>query len=156
VDGVKIVCQNRKARHDYFTLDEYEAGMVLLGTEVKSLRLGLGNIKDSYATVRGGEVFLYNMHIGTYPFAAHGNHEPLRPRKLLLHKKEIKRLTGKVKEKGQALIPLRVYFKDGKAKVTLALATGKRKYDKREAIRKREEKRELDRAKRERNRRDPE
>ena len=156
MDGVKIVCQNRKARHDYFTLDEYEAGMVLLGTEVKSLRLGLGNIKDSYATVRGGEVFLYNMHIGAYPFAAHGNHEPLRPRKLLLHKKEIKRLTGKVKEKGQALIPLRVYFKDGKAKVTLALATGKRKYDKREAIRKREEKRELDRAKRERNRRDPE
>jgi SsrA-binding protein len=90
------------------------------------------------------------MHIGAYPFAAHGNHEPLRPRKLLLHKKEIKRLTSKIKEKGQTLIPLQVHFKDGKAKVTLALATGKRKYDKREAIRKREEKRELDRAKRER------
>ncbi len=148
--GVKIVCQNRKARHDYFILDQYEAGMVLLGTEVKSLRLGRANIRDSYATVRGGEVFLYNMHIGAYPFAAHGNHEPLRPRKLLLHKKEIKRLTGKIKEKGQTLIPLQVHFKDGKAKVTLALATGKRKYDKREAIRKREEKRELDRAKRER------
>lgn len=147
--GVKIVCQNRKARHDYFILDQYEAGMVLLGTEVKSLRLGRANIRDSYATVRGGEVFLYNMHIGAYPFAAHGNHEPLRPRKLLLHKKEIKRLTGKIKEKGQTLIPLQVHFKDGKAKVTLALATGKRKYDKREAIRKREEKRELDRAKRE-------
>jgi len=150
VHGVKIVCQNRKARHDYFILDQYEAGMVLLGTEVKSLRLGRANIRDSYATVRGGEVFLYNMHIGAYPFAAHGNHEPLRPRKLLLHKKEIKRLTGKIKEKGQTLIPLQVHFKDGKAKVTLALATGKRKYDKREAIRKREEKRELDRAKRER------
>lgn len=148
--GVKIVCQNRKARHDYFILDQYEAGMVLLGTEVKSLRLGRANIRDSYATVRGGEVFLYNMHIGAYPFAAHGNHEPLRPRKLLLHKKEIKRLTGKIKEKGQTLIPLQVHFKDGKAKVTLALATGKRKYDKREAIRKREEKRELDLAKRER------
>lgn len=148
--GVKIVCQNRKARHDYFILDQYEAGMVLLGTEVKSLRLGQANIRDSYATVRGGEVFLYNMHIGAYPFAAHGNHEPLRPRKLLLHKKEIKRLTGKIKEKGQTLIPLQVHFKDGKAKVTLALATGKRKYDKREAIRKREEKRELDLAKRER------
>lgn len=148
--GVKIVCQNRKARHDYSILDQYEAGMVLLGTEVKSLRLGRANIRDSYATVRGGEVFLYNMHIGAYPFAAHGNHEPLRPRKLLLHKKEIKRLTGKIKEKGQTLIPLQVHFKDGKAKVTLALATGKRKYDKREAIRKREEKRELDRAKRER------
>ncbi|MBW1771012.1 MAG: SsrA-binding protein SmpB [Deltaproteobacteria bacterium] len=156
MDGVKIVCQNRKARHDYLILDEYEAGMVLLGTEVKSLRLGQANIRDSYATVRGGEVFLYNMHIGMYPFAAHGNHEPRRPRKLLLHKKEIKRLTGKVKEKGQTLIPLQVHFKDGKAKVTLALATGKRQYDKRQAIRKREEQRELDRAKRERNRRDPE
>ena len=146
--GVKIICQNRKARHDYFILDEYEAGMVLLGTEVKSLRLGRANLKDSYAKVRGGEVFLYNMHIGAYPFAAHGNHDPLRPRKLLLHKQEIKRLVGKVKEKGQALIPLQVYFKEGKAKVTLALAKGKRKHDKRDAIRKREEKRELDLARR--------
>ena len=148
--AVKIVCQNRKARHDYFILDEYEAGMVLLGTEVKSLRLGRANIKDSYAKLRGGEVFLYNMHIGAYPFAAYGNHDPVRPRKLLLHKQEIKRLTGKLQEKGQTLIPLQVYFKDGKAKVMLALAKGKRKYDKRQSIRKREEKRELDRAKRER------
>jgi SsrA-binding protein len=145
--GVKIICQNRKARHDYFILDEYEAGMALLGTEVKSLRLGRANLRDSYAKVRGGEVFLYNMHIGAYPFAAYGNHDPLRPRKLLLHKQEIKRLVGKVKEKGQTLIPLQVYFREGKAKVTLALAKGKRKYDKRHAIRKREEKRELDRAK---------
>jgi SsrA-binding protein len=150
VHDEKIVCQNRKARHDYFILDQYEAGMVLLGTEVKSLRLGRVNIKDSHATVRGGEVFLYNMHIGTYPFAAYGNHDPLRPRKLLLHREEIKRLTGKVKEKGQTLIPLKVYFQDGKAKVTLALAKGKRKHDKRDAIRRREEQRELDRAKRER------
>jgi SsrA-binding protein len=148
--NVKIVCQNRKARHDYFILDQYEAGVVLLGTEVKSLRLGRANIKDGYAKLRGGEVFLYNMHIAAYPFAAYGNHDPLRPRKLLLHKQEIKRLTGKVQEKGQTLIPLQVYFKDGKAKVTLALAKGKRKYDKRETVRKREEKRELDRAKRER------
>ncbi|HID28864.1 MAG TPA: SsrA-binding protein SmpB [Desulfobacterales bacterium] len=147
--SIKIVCQNRKARHDYFILDEYEAGMVLLGTEVKSLRLGRANVKDAYAKIRGGEVFLYNMHIGAYPFAAYGNHDPLRPRKLLLHKYEIKRLTGKLEEKGQTLIPLQVYFREGKAKVTLALAKGKRKYDKREAIRKREEKRELDRAKRE-------
>jgi SsrA-binding protein len=145
--GVKIICQNRKARHDYFILDEYEAGMVLLGTEVKSLRLGRANLRDSYAKVRGGEVFLYNMHIGTYPFATYGNHDPLRPRKLLMHKQEIKRLMGKVKEKGQTMIPLQVYFREGKAKVTLALAKGKRKYDKRDAIRKREEKRELDRAK---------
>ena len=148
--NIKIVCQNRKARHDYFILDEYEAGMVLLGTEVKSLRLGRANIKDSHAKMRGGEVFLHNMHIGAYPFAATGNHDPERPRKLLLHKQEIKRLTGKILEKGHALIPLQVYFKDGKAKVLLALAKGKRKYDKREAIKKREEKRELDRAKRER------
>ena len=144
---IKIICQNRKARHDYFILDEYEAGMVLLGTEVKSLRLGRANMRDSYAKVRGGEVFLYNMHIGSYPFAAYGNHDPLRTRKLLLHKPEIKRLLGKVKEKGQTLIPLQIYFREGKAKVTLALAKGKRKYDKRDAIRKREEKRELDRAK---------
>ncbi len=144
---IKIVCQNRKARHDYFIFDEYEAGMVLLGTEVKSLRLGRANLRDSYAKVRGGEVFLYNMHIGIYPFAAYGNHDPLRPRKLLMHKQEIKRLMGKVKEKGQTMIPLQVYFREGKAKVTLALAKGKQKYDKRDAIRKREEKRELDRAK---------
>ena len=121
--------------------------MVLLGTEVKSLRLGRANMRDSYAKVRGGEVFLYNMHIGSYPFAAYGNHDPLRPRKLLLHRQEIKRLLGKVEEKGQTLIPLQIYFREGKAKVTLALAKGKRKYDKRDAIRKREEKRELDRAK---------
>jgi SsrA-binding protein len=144
----KIVCQNRKARHDYLILDKYEAGMVLLGTEVKSLRLGNANLKDSYAKIRGGEVFLYNMHISPYPFAAHGNHHPLRTRKLLLHKGEIKRLTGKVEEKGQSLIPLQVYFKRGKAKVVLALAKGKRKYDKRQAIRKREEARELQREKR--------
>ncbi len=122
--------------------------MVLLGTEVKSLRLGRGNLKDSYARIRDGEVFLYNMHIGAYPFAAHGNHDPLRVRKLLLHKEEIKRLTGKVQEKGQALIPLDVYFKGGRAKLTLALTKGKRKYDKRQAIRKREEERELQREKR--------
>jgi len=148
--NIKIVCQNRKARHDYFVLDEYEAGMVLLGTEVKALRLGRANIKDSHAKIRQGEIFLHNMHIGAYPFAAFGNHDPERPRKLLLNKQEIKRLTGKIVEKGHTLIPLKVYFKDGKAKVLLALAKGKRKYDKRQTIRKREEKRELDRAKRDR------
>ncbi len=150
MSSTKIVCQNRKARHDYFILNEYEAGIVLLGTEVKSLRLGQANIKDGHTKVQGGELFLHNMHIAAYPFAAHGNHDPLRPRKLLMHKREIARLIGKIKEKGQSLIPLKVYFKGGKAKVALALAKGKRKYDKRAAIRKREEKRELDRAKRER------
>ena len=122
--------------------------MVLLGTEVKSLRLGQANIKDSYASIRGGEVFLFNMHIGAYPFAVHGNHDPLRVRKLLLHRQEIKRLTGKVVEKGQTLIPLRVYFKDGKAKVRLALAKGKRQYDKRRKIRKRDAEREMERERR--------
>ena len=143
----KMVCQNRKARHDYFILDEYEAGMVLLGTEIKSLRLGRANLKESYAQIRKGEIYLENMHIGAYPFAAGGNHDPLRSRKLLLHKEEIKRLTGKVREKGQTLVPLRVYLKGGKAKVVLALAKGKRKYDKRQAIRKREEEREMERQK---------
>jgi SsrA-binding protein len=145
----KIVCQNRKARFNYFILDKFEAGMVLVGTEVKSLRAGQGNLKDSYASIKNGEVYLYNMHISPYSFAARGNHDPVRPRKLLLHKQEIKRLIGKVEEKGQSLVPLTVYFnKKGKAKVTLALAKGKRKYDKREAIRKRDEDRELQRAKR--------
>ncbi|MFC1816799.1 SsrA-binding protein SmpB [Thermodesulfobacteriota bacterium] len=143
--GIKIVTQNRKARHDYFIEDEYEAGMVLLGTEVKSLRNGRVNLKDSYARIQNGEVFVHQMHIGPYPFATFDNHEPLRPRKLLLHKNEIKRLYGKVNEKGLSLIPLKIYFQRGKAKITLALAKGKRKYDKRDAVRRRDEKRELDR-----------
>lgn len=143
------MAENRKARHDYFIEDEYEAGIVLLGTEVKSLRLGRANLKDSYARITDGEVFIYQMHIGPYPFAYYGNHDPLRPRKLLLHKREIKRLYGKVNEKGHSLVPLRIYFKNGKVKLTLALAKGKRKYDKREAIKRRDEKRDLDRARKE-------
>ena len=143
------MAENRKARHDYFIEDEYEAGIVLLGTEVKSLRLGRANLKDSYARIKDGEVFVYQMHIGPYPFAYYGNHDPLRPRKLLLHKREIKRLYGKVNEKGHSLVPLRIYFKNGNVKLTLALAKGKRKYDKREAIKRRDEKRDLDRARKE-------
>jgi SsrA-binding protein len=143
------VAENRKARHNYFIEDTYEAGMVLLGTEVKSLRLGKINLKDSYARIKRGEVFIHQMHIGTYPFASHNNHDPLRKRKLLLHKYEIKKLYGKVNEKGYALIPLKVYFSRGKAKLTLALAKGKRKYDKREAIRRRDEQRDLERSKKE-------
>ncbi len=145
----KIVTENRKARYNYFIEDQYEAGMVLKGTEVKSLRLGKANLKDAYAQIKNGEVFVYQMHIGTYPFAYHGNHDTLRPRKLLLHKYEIKRLYGKVNEKGFSLIPLKVYFTNGKIKITLALARGKRKYDKREAIRRRDEKRDLERSRRE-------
>jgi len=145
---IKIVTENRKARHNYFIENKYEAGMVLKGTEVKSLRLGNANLKDSYARIVNGEVFVHQMHIGAYPFAYYGNHDPLRPRKLLLHKNEIKKLYSKVNEKGSSLIPLRVYFKGGKVKITIAIAKGKRKYDKRETIRKRDEKREIDRARR--------
>jgi len=143
----KIVTENRKARHNYFIDDQFEAGMALLGTEVKSLRLGRAHLKDAYAKIKQGEVFVYQLHIGAYPFAHYGNHDPLRPRKLLLHKHEIKRLYGKVNEKGYSLIPLRIYFVNGKAKIILGLAKGKRKYDKREAIRRRDQKRELDRMK---------
>ena len=146
---IKIVTVNRKAKYNYFIDDTYEAGMVLLGTEVKSLRLGRVNLKDSYARIKKGEVFVHQMHIGAYPFASYENHDPLRKRKLLLHKYEIKKLYGKVNEKGFSLIPLRVYFQNGKAKMTIAIAKGKRRHDKRETIRRREEKRDLDRAKKE-------
>lgn len=144
-EHVKIIAENRKARRDYFIVAEYEAGLVLKGTEVKSLRLGGANLKDSYARIKNGEVFVYQLHIAPYPFAYYDNHDPLRPRKLLLNKYEIKRLYGKVNEKGLSLVPLRLYFKNGKAKISLALAKGKRKYDKREAIRRRDDQRDLDR-----------
>ena len=144
---IKLITENRKARHDYFIEETYEAGMVLLGTEVKSLRLGRVNLKDSYARINKGEVFVHQIHIGAYPFAYYGNHDPLRKRKLLLHKDEINKLYGKVNEKGFSLIPLKIYFQNGKAKLTLALARGKRKYDKRESIRRRDEQRDLDRLK---------
>jgi len=143
--STKIIALNRKARFDYFIVDRYEAGLVLKGTEVKALRLGKANLMDAYGRIENGEVFVYQLHIGPYPFAYYGNHDPLRVRKLLLHKREIKRLTAKVNEKGHSLIPLKLYFKDGKAKLTIALARGKRKYDKREAIKRRDEQRDLDR-----------
>lgn len=148
-DHIKKVAENRKARHDYHIVDTYEAGIVLLGTEVKSLRTGRANLKDSYAKVTNGEVFAHQIHIGAYPFAYYDNHDPLRVRKLLLKNHEIKRLYGKVNEKGYSLIPLSIYFKSGKAKMTLALAKGKRKFDKRETIRRRDEKRDLDRQRKE-------
>ncbi len=151
-ENTKLVCQNRKARHDYHIEDAFEAGMVLKGTEVKALRMGRANIKDSYARIKKGELFLHQFHVSEYPFSFHDNHEPLRVRKLLMHSREIKRLTGKIQERGFSLIPLEIYFSKGKAKVTLALVRGKRKYDKRQDIRKREEKREMDRAKKDRDR----
>jgi len=146
---LKIVAENRKARHDYSIEAVYEAGMVLLGTEVKSLRLGSVNLKDAYARIKNGEVFVYQMHIGPYPFAHDDNHDSLRRKKLLLHKYEINKLYGKVNEKGFSLIPLKVYFQGGKAKLTLALAKGKRKHDKRDSIRRRDQERDLERSKKE-------
>ena len=148
-ESIKIIAENRKARHDYFIEDQMEAGLVLLGTEVKSLRQGRANLKDAYARIKKGEVYVYQMHISPYPFAYYDNHDPLRPRKLLLHKQEIKRLYGKLNERGFALIPLRLYFREGKVKLMLALAKGKRKHDKRETIRRRDEQRDLDRQRKE-------
>ena len=148
-DHIKIIAENRKARYEYFIEDEYEAGMVLKGTEVKSLRQGRANLKDSYAKVRNGELFVHQMHISPYPFAYYDNHDPLRIRKLLLHSYEIKRLYGKLAERGYALIPLRLYFREGKVKVLLGLAKGKRQYDKRETMRRRDQKRDMDRIKKE-------
>ncbi len=148
-EQIKIISDNRKARHDYFIEDHFEAGLVLTGTEVKSLRQGRANLKDSYARIKKGEIFVHQLHISPYSFAYYDNHDPLRVRKLLLHKQEIKQLYGKLNERGYALIPLKLYFRDGKVKMELALAKGKRKYDKRETIRERDGKRDLDRARKE-------
>jgi len=146
--GVKLVCQNKKARHDYFIDEVMEAGMVLLGAEVKSLREGRASLVDSYARVKRGEVFVYNVHITPYSHSHHVKLDPLRPRKLLLNKKEIKRLIGKTEEKGYTLIPTKIYFTRGRAKIEVALAKGKRKYDKRHALKERELKREAEEGKR--------
>jgi SsrA-binding protein len=148
-DHIKIIAENRKARHEYFIEDQFEAGISLKGTEVKSLRQGRANLKDAYARIKKGEVYVHQMHISPYPFAYYDNHDPLRPRKLLLHKYEIKKLYGKVNERGYALIPLRLYFREGKVKLLLALAKGKRKHDKRETIRRRDEQRDLERQRKE-------
>lgn len=144
---IKVVCQNRKAYHDYFIEEPVEAGIVLVGTEVKSLRLGQANLKDSYAMVKGEEVFLVNAHISPYKQADRFTQpEPDRTRKLLLHREEINKLIGKTKEKGYTLIPTKIYFKNGKAKVEIALAKGKKLFDKREAIKKKTVEREMEKA----------
>ncbi len=145
--GNKLVCQNKKARYDYFIDEVLEAGLVLLGPEVKSLREGRASLVDSYARVKKGEVFLYNMHITPYPYAHHVRLEPVRTRKLLLNKREIRRLIGKTEEKGYTLIPTKVYFTRGRAKIEIALAKGKRKYDKRRALKEKELKRDMEEAK---------
>jgi len=139
----KIIAVNRRARRDYEILESIEAGMALKGSEVKALREGRVNLKESYAKVRGGEVFLVNAHISPYSHSSLQNHEPLREKKLLLHKSEIKRLTGKTEEKGLTLVPTKLYFARGRAKVELALARGKRQYDKRETIKRRDIEREI-------------
>lgn len=148
--GIKYIAENRKARHDYFIHDTYEAGIALTGTEVKSLRRGRVNVKDSFCRLEGGEVWLEAMHISPYEQGNRFNHDPLRTRKLLLHKYEILKLIGKVKEKGYTLIPLNLYLKKGRVKVTVALVTGKKLYDKRQASAEKEAKREMDRRLKER------
>ena len=144
--GTKRVAENRKARHEYFIEDTYECGIALVGTEVKSIRAGKVNLKDSYAQVKNGECYLIGMHVSPYEQGNIFNKDPLRPRRLLMHKREIMRLYGKVKQDGYALIPLSVYFKDARVKVEVGVCKGKKNYDKREDAAKRDAKREIDRA----------
>ena len=151
--SIKIVTQNRKARHTYHIIEKWEAGLVLKGTEVKSLRAGQANLKDSYGRIEKGEVFLHHFHISPYDKGSFYNHDPDRPRKLLLHKREIRKLKPKLEEKGLAFIPLKVYFKNGKAKVEMALAKGKKLYDKRTDIAKKDSDRDMERTFREKQRR---
>ena len=142
--GMKLIANNKKAFHDYFIEDPYEAGIALVGTEVKSLRAGKCSVKESFIRVENGEVYIYGMHISPYEKGNIFNKDPLRVKKLLLHKYEINKLLGKIKEKGYTLVPLQVYFKDGKVKVEIGLARGKKLYDKREAIAKKDQRREAE------------
>lgn len=149
--GIKPVVDNRRARHEYHIKENFEAGMVLVGTEVKSLRMGKGNLQDAYAVVKSGEVWVNNFHISPYEKGNQFNHDPLRPKKLLLNRREINRLTGLQKEKGYTLIPLKIYFKNGLAKMDLAVAVGKKLYDKRNDLAARDAKRDVERVIKERN-----
>jgi SsrA-binding protein len=146
VEETVNICRNRRAMHEYEILDAVECGIVLVGTEVKSLRAGLANLEDAYARIDDGEVWLIGAEIPEYVFGNRLNHKPKRPRKLLLHRREIERFAGKATEKGLTLVPLRMYFKDGKAKVELAVAKGKQTHDKRESLKKTDAKRQIDRA----------
>jgi SsrA-binding protein len=139
--GIKIICENRKARHNYFLSDKYEAGLVLKGTEVKSCRNGKANLQDSYAIFKGNELFLLNANIAVYDQGNRENHEPLRTRKLLMHDHELKKLWSKIETEGYSLIPLRLYFKRGKVKAEVAVAKGKKAHDKRDSIKERDAKR---------------
>jgi SsrA-binding protein len=143
---IKTVATNRKARHDYFIDDTYEAGIVLTGTEIKSVRAGQVNLRDSFAVIKDGELWLLNAHIATYKQGTYANHEPRQQRKLLMHRREIDRLSGKLQEKGLTLVPLRMYLKNNRAKVELGLAPGTKQYDKRATLRDKQTRREIDRA----------
>ena len=149
--GVKVIAQNRRARHDYFVLETWEAGLELKGTEVKSIRLGKCNLKDSYAAVKNGEMFVYGMHISPYEKGSYFNTDPLRPKRLLMHKSEIRKAQQSVMQQGLALIPLNVYLKDGRMKLELGLCKGKKLYDKRDDMAKRDAKRDIDRMMRAKN-----
>jgi SsrA-binding protein len=151
-DGYDLVVENRKARHDFFIEEAIEAGLALTGTEVKSLRAHKANLRDSYARIKNGEAFLQGVHIGAYAPAGQFSHKETRSRKLLMHRKEIERLWGKVRERGYSIVPLKIYFRDGRAKVEIALAKGKHLYDKREAIAQKSNRREMERALKSRNR----
>lgn len=137
-----LIADNRKAGHDYLILETFEAGVVLIGTEVKAMREGRVNLRDSYCRIEGGEAFLLGVHVGQYSHSGYAVHDPLRPRKLLLHRDELNKLLGKTTEKGLTVVPLRMYFKGGRVKVAIALAKGKKSYDKRETIKRREAERE--------------
>jgi SsrA-binding protein len=149
-EGVKVIARNRKARHNYDILDTIEAGIVLLGSEIKSIRAGRANIAEGYVQHRNGEMWLLNVHIATYEQAGMFGHEPLRQRKLLLHKKEIARLVSQIQEKGLTIVPLQIHLWRGRAKVELGIARGKKRYDKREAMKQKDARREMDRALKER------
>jgi SsrA-binding protein len=145
-DGIKVVVRNRKARHEYHVLERWEAGIALRGTEVKSLRQGRANLQDSFAVFDRGELWLHNLHISPYDFGNRYNHDPLRTRKLLLHRQELRKMVGQVEQKGLTLVPLDVYFSRGIAKVTLALVRGKKLHDKRDDLRRRADERDMQRA----------
>ena len=149
--GVKVIAQNRRARHDYFVLETWEAGLELRGTEVKSLRLGKCNLKDCYAMVKDGEMFVQGMHISPYENGSYFNPDPLRPKRLLMHKQEIRKAQQAVMQQGLALIPLSVYLKDGRMKLELALCKGKKLYDKRDDMARRDAQRDIERSMREKN-----
>jgi SsrA-binding protein len=148
----RIIADNRKAQHDFHLIETFEAGVALVGTEVKAIREGRVNLRDSFARVDGGEIFVHNVHIGAYSSRGYADHEPLRPRKLLLHRQEVQKLIGKTTERGMTMVPVRMYFKNGRVKIAISLAKGKKDYDRRETIKRREIDRETRAAVKERGR----